>query len=161
MENTSLDNFIMENGKEVTENNMQLLDKEQVEKKLNTPIKLAYDNDTPIPGENINNKLDMSLSGINEATALDSLITKSAIIKAEKEKEQIVKTKKLTKAEREKYRKEFIDSLMYQQGENYYQANHYIMDGRTKRRVRKKIENDFDKGRYDKFLIPGHTNLNG
>lgn len=154
----SLDNFIVENGTEVKD--IEMIDKEKVEEKLNTKIKLAYGDSGPIPGESINNKLDNALNDINKDSALDSLIIKSAMVKAEKEKEA-AKPKKLTKAEREKHRERFIESLMYQQGEEYFQKHHYIMDGRTKRRVRKKIENDFNKGRYDKYLIPGHSNLNG
>lgn len=153
----SLDNFIVENGTEV--NNIQMIDKEKVADRLNNTIKLAYGDSGPIPGESINNKLDNALSDINKESALDSLIVKSAMVKAEKE--ALAKPKKLTKAEREKHRERFIESLMYQQGEEYFQKHHYIMDGRTKRRVRKKIENDFNKGRYDKYLIPGHSNLNG
>ena len=44
--------------------------------------------------------------------------------------------------------KEFVDYMMYQQEEAYFTQNHYIMDGRTKRRVRKMIERNYDKGRY-------------
>ena len=38
--------------------------------------------------------------------------------------------------------------MMYQQEEAYFTQNHYIMDGKTKRRVRKMIERNYDKGRY-------------
>ena len=40
--------------------------------------------------------------------------------------------------------------MLYQQGELYYQQHHYIMDGRTKRKIRKRIERDYDKGRFNK-----------
>ena len=54
-----------------------------------------------------------------------------------------------------------MESMMYQQGEAYYQKHHYIMDGKSKRKLRKRLEREFNKGKYDKFLLSNSgTNLN-
>lgn len=160
MQDSNLDEFIMENGTEL-KNDIQVLSKEETDKKFENNFQILYDNDKPIPGNNVTNKIS-GLEDINEQTALDSLIIKSAMIKAEKEKaEEDRQRKKLTKKDREAVKKQFVDSLMYQQEEDYYQKHHYVMDGKTKRGTRKRIERDFDKGRYDKFLMQDRKTLNG
>lgn len=160
MQNSKLDEFIMENGTEL-KNDIQVLSKEETDKKFENNFQILYDNDKPIPGNNVTNKIS-GLEDINEQTALDSLIIKSAMIKAEKEKaEEDRQRKKLTKKDRESMKKQFVDSLMYQQEEDYYQKHHYVMDGKTKRGTRKRLERLFDKGRYDKYLIQDRKSLNG
>ena len=144
MQDSNLDEFIMENGTEL-KNDIQVLSKEETDKKFENNFQILS-----------------GLEDINEQTALDSLIIKSAMIKAEKEKaEEDRQRKKLTKKDREAVKKQFVDSLMYQQEEDYYQKHHYVMDGKTKRGTRKRIERDFDKGRYDKFLMQDRKTLNG
>lgn len=157
MQNDNLDDFIMQNGNEIS-SDMKILDNKEVDMKFDDKFTLSYGNDTPIPGENTINKIN-GLEDINEKTALDSLIIKSALIKAKKENEE-KQTKKLTKKDREPLKKQFIDSMMYQQEEDYYQKHHYMMDGKTKRGTRKRLERLFDKGRYDKYLLQNRKSLN-
>ena len=77
MQDNNLDQFIMENGSEL-KNDMQVLSKEETDKKFENSFQILYDNDKPIPGNNVTNKIS-GLEDINEQTALDSLIIKSAL----------------------------------------------------------------------------------
>lgn len=157
MQQDNLDNFIIENGEKINES-IRILSDTEVDKKLDDNFHPLYGDDTPIPGKNVVNKIN-GIESINKETALDSLIAKSALIKAKNEAQ--IEKKKLTKKTREEKKKQFIESMMYQQEEEYYQKHHYVMDGKTKRSVRKRIERDFDKGRYDRYLIDNHKSLNG
>lgn len=119
--------------------------KTEINEEMERTASFAYDNgNTPIPGEDVDYKIKEQLNSINENTALNSLVTAAAIAKAQNEKP------KLTPTQKAEQRKQFIDAMMYQQGELYYQQHHYIMDGKTKRAVRKRIERDYDKGRFNK-----------
>lgn len=157
MQQDSLDNFIIENGETVNES-MRILSDREIDMKLDDSFHPLYGDDTPIPGKNVVNKIN-GIDSINKDSALDSLIAKSALIKAKNEAQD--EKKKLTKKTREAKKKQFVESMMYQQEEEYYQRHHYVMDGKTKRGVRKRIERDFDKGRYDKYLVDNHKSLNG
>ena len=79
---------------------------------------------------------------------MNTLITQAAIAKAKSESDIREKTK-----QKHEQRTQFIESMMYQQGELYYQQHHYMMDGKTKRRVRRAIERAYDKGKYNKSGI--------
>lgn len=151
LNNVSLDNYVINNGTEFNENDVKFVSKDKIKDMVNNQF--AYDDNSPIPGDNIDDKINNAVSSINKETALDSLITKAAIIKAKKEAES---EKTVSKEEKAAAKKQFIDAMMYQQGELYYQQHHYIMDGRTKRATRKRLERDYDKGRFKKY-----TNLNG
>ena len=119
---------------------------------LNIPKhKLAYDDNTPIPGENVD--LDNTIAEINENTALDNLITKSAIYKAQSEKNVLY-----NKQEESRIRKQIIDMILYNEGEAFYQKYHYTMDGKTKRRIRRTIEKNYDNGKYN--YLKTTSNLN-
>ena len=157
MQQDNLDKFIMENGEDVNES-MRILSDAEVNTKFDDNFHPLYGDDTPIPGGNVIHKIN-GIESINKESALDSLIAKSAIIKAKNEAQE--EKKKLTKKDRESKKKQFVDSMMYQQEEDYYQKHHYVMDGKTKRGVRKRIERDFDKGRYHRFLTDNHKSLNG
>ena len=154
--NLDLDSLMIKEGEEINENDIKTVNKQDVEKQINNPF--AYDSNTPIPGEAIDDKISEQINSIDENSALDSLITKAAIIKAKNESAN--KNKKLSKEELEKIKKNFCEQLFYQQQEDYYTKHHYIMDGKTKRRVRKTIERNFDKGRYNKFLYNTGKSLN-
>ena len=122
-----------------------MIRKDEINEEMMKNTAFAYDNgNTPIPGENVDYKIKEQLDSINENTAMDSLITAAAIAKAQNEKPSLTPTQKVEK------RKQFIESMMYQQGEFYYQQHHYIMDGKTRRALRKRIERDYDKGRFNK-----------
>lgn len=147
--NPALDSLVQTYGEELMEK-LQVRDKKEILEK--DKMKLSYADNGPIPGQTLESLLDNQLSGINENTALDSLITKSAAIKSKQEAAQ----RPLTLAEKEHAKKQFVDMMMYQQGEAFYEKYHYMMDGQTKRRIRHKIEKDYDKGKYNKKA----TNLN-
>ena len=155
--NFNLDSFVQENGEEINET-LNIISKEEIQNKLNNKF-IYEDTETPIPGEQISDKIDNTLNNINEANALDSLITKAAIVKAENEKK---KTKKhLTPQERNEVRDQFVDSMLYQEGEAYYQRHHHMMDGKTKRKTKRMIITAFNKGKYDKFILNNmNNNLN-
>ena len=122
-----------------------MIRKDEINEEMMKNTAFAYDNgNTPIPGEEVDYKIKEQLDSINENTALDSLITAAAIAKAQNEKPS------LTPAQKAEKRKQFVESMMYQQGELYYQQHHYIMDGKTRRALRKRIERDYDKGRFNK-----------
>ena len=159
-DNFSLDTFVKENGQQITEDSIKTISKEVIEKKVNNFI--YEDSDTPIPGQSIDNKLTNQLDNMNENIALDSLITKAAMTKAKNEANNEMKTNKLSAKERMQYKKNFIESMMYQQGESYYQKHKCMMDGKTKRNTRRHLEKEFDKGKFDKYIIQNlyHYNLN-
>lgn len=153
--NFNLDSFVKENGEELKEN-LKLLPKEEIQNKLDKTF-IYEDVETPLPGEKISDKLNKQIESITEESALDSLITKAAIAKAEKEKVK----RRLTAKERAEVRDQFVESMMYQEGEAFYQKHHHIMDGTTKRRTKAKIISNFNKGRYDKYILNNSgTNLN-
>ena len=154
--NLDLDSLMIKEGEEINENDIKTVNKQDVEKQINNPF--AYDSNTPIPGEDIDDKISEQINNIDKNTALDSLITKAAIIKAKNESTN--ENKKLSKEELEKVKKNFCEQLFYQQQEDYYTKYHSMMDGKTKRRVRKTIERNFDKGRYNKFLYNTGKSLN-
>lgn len=143
----NLEQLIQRTGEIIPMEELQkaLTRKTEINEEMERTASFAYDNgNTPIPGEDVDYKIKEQLNSINENTALDSLVTAAAIAKAQNEKPL------LTPAQKAEKRKQFIDAMMYQQGELYYQQHHYIMDGKTKRAVRKRIERDYDKGRFNK-----------
>lgn len=143
----NLEQLIQRTGEIIPMEELQkaLTRKTEINEEMERTATFAYDNgNTPIPGEDVDYKIKEQLNSINENTALDSLVTAAAIAKAQNEKP------KLTPTQKAEQRKQFIDAMMYQQGELYYQQHHYIMDGKTKRAVRKRIERDYDKGRFNK-----------
>ena len=152
--NFNIDEFVQENGEELKEE-LNIIPKEKIQDKLDRSF-IYEDEETPIPGENISDKIDNTLNSINENSALDSLITKAAIVKAEKEKEKV--KRRLTPKERAQVKDNFIESMMYQEGEAYYQKYHHIMDGTTKRRTKAKILSNFNKGRYDRYILANSQN---
>ena len=82
--NFNLDSFVKENGEELKED-LKIIPKEQIQEKLSRSF-IYEDSETPMPGEKISDKIDKQLNSITEESALDSLITKAAIAKAENEK---------------------------------------------------------------------------
>jgi hypothetical protein len=155
--NFDLDSFVQENGEKLTEE-LKIIPKEQIQEKLDKSF-IYEDSETPIPGEQISNKIDNNINAITKESALDSLITKAAIAKAKKESEQV--KRHLTPKERNQVKDQFIESMMYQEGEAFYQKYHHIMDGQTKRRTKARILSNFNKGRYDKYILKNpNNNLN-
>lgn len=145
----TLNNYITENGSVIDNEtlNKMLLSKDKVQDRIERSY--AYDDgNTVIPGTPIDNNLDKQVETLNEESGMNTLITQAAIAKAKSESDIREKTK-----QKHEQRKQFIESMMYQQGELYYQQHHYMMDGKTKRRVRKAIERAYDKGKYNKSGI--------
>lgn len=154
MEN-NLDDFIQKNGVEVTNeqlDNIMVTDKRDAEIREDVKPDYAYDiYDEPIPGQDvIADRINSQINNINENTAMNSLIIQSAMIKAKNENDETVKSikKEMSAEEKAAAKKQFVESMLYQQGELYYQQHHHIMDGKTKKGVRKRIERDYDKGRF-------------
>lgn len=146
---TSLDDFVIKNGEEMT-SEPQMVPKESILSKLSNTY--AYDSNIPIPGETINDEKIMSnINDINENTALSSLIANAAMIKAKKEKNTV------TKEQLNKLKEDFCKQLLQQQEDEYYNKHGFIMNGQLKRRTRKIIEKNFDKGKYNKYLQPAKS----
>lgn len=141
MEANSLDELIEKEGVEVTEKNYR-----------ENTNRFAYDTTSPIPGQNTDIVTD--IDNITEDTALDALVVKSAMAKARAEK----KENTITPAQMRAAKKQIVDMLMYNEGEAYYQKYHYIMDGKTKRKVRRMLEKNFDKGKYNHFFTTNNLN---
>ena len=133
--------------------------KETVDKASQQLNSHPYGESGPMPGDRIGVEKYMDeAKNITKESAINSMLAQSAIYKAQREAaEQQNQPKKLTKEEREARKKQVVDYLMYQQEEAYFLQHHYIMDGKTKRRVRAMISRNYDKGKYK----PKSTNLNG
>lgn len=129
----NLEKLVMMEGEKT--DNLEVIPKENVINKLN----FAYNMDTPIPGKNPEDKFDSILDNMNKETALDDLVKKSAIIKGNAEK---------NKPDAAAMKKQFVESMLYSQGEQFFEKHHYMMDSQTKRRIRRKIEKDYDAGKF-------------
>lgn len=152
MENSNkelIDRLAMEAGEvvenpqtleEITESMAEKL-AENASRKANS---YAYGSGGPTPGESIDNELDRILDVPSEGME-DELVRQVAIMKAKNESER---SKRETAAERERKKKEVCDYILYQTEQNYYMKNHFMMDGKTKRRTYRKILRDYDNGKY-------------
>ena len=148
MKNDLYDSLATECGEAVNETvktvtgNEVMQELKKVDKTVNS---YAYGSSGPIPGDTIESYLD-DVANVNKEDAISNLVAQSALLKAKSETEQNKSV--LTKEEKARQKKQFVDYMMYQQEEAYFTQNHYIMDGKTKRRIRKMIERNYDKGRY-------------
>ena len=145
MEDTNklYDELAQECGEKVTETEYKVVDADTlVSDVIEEKPQFAYaDSDKPIPGTNYVLESD----NMTKNQAIEDMIMKNAIMKAQKEQSDATKKKQYTKEEIEQKRKEYVDYMVYQQGEAYYLQNHYIMDARTKRRTRKYFEKMWEK----------------
>lgn len=116
----------------------------------------AYGGDCPMPGEAIADKISENVE-VSKTDAVNQMIQQAALLKAEKEAEEREKNRVLSPEEKAERKKSVIDYLMYQQEEAYFTKYHYVMDGKTKRGTRKRLERMYDKGRFKNF---GITDLN-
>ena len=131
----TLENLIKLEGEETED--LEVVSKENVIDKLN----FAYNMDTPIPGKDATDKFDSILDDMNKTTAMDNLIKKSALLKSKAQR---------SNADNAAAKKQFVESMLYSQGEQFFEKHHYMMDAQTKRRIRRKIEKDYDAGKYTK-----------
>jgi len=156
--NEIYDELATECGEVVNEDEVKFIDKEIGEKKVdelitkgeNESVSFAYSSyDDLEPGKPIGDKIDFKASSTREE-GLEFLVEKTAKLKALKEKAEKEKQKKeqISKKEYEARKKEFIDSMMYMQGEAFFTEHHHVMDGKTKRRLRRTIERQYDKGKF-------------
>lgn len=139
MEAEALDEYIEKNGSDVSV------------KFWKDNSQLSYNTDSPIPGQEVvyNHTVDT-----DENIALNNLIIKSAMAKAHSEAE-IAKSN----AEEERIKKQIIDTMMYNEGEIYYQKYHYVMDGKTKRKLKRMIEKKYNEGKYDYLKTTSNLNM--
>lgn len=146
------DSLAAEVGEPVDEKNLHKISKLDADREIyeNTKNqnKYMYDTGCPIPGETINSYLD-DISKVDKEKAVDNMLSHSAILKLKAENE---KNKKLSLKEKAEKKKRTVEYFLYQEEENFYTKNHYIMDGLTRRRTRRIIEKNYDKGRYDTSL---------
>lgn len=167
--NAVLDELTTEVGERVDENKevAQFIDKETVQEEVNKSSLNSYiyeDRDLPLPGKK--GAMEESFSRITESSkqiAQEGLVKSAAILKARKEAEERKARGILTKEEKMRQREEVCRELLRQAEEAYFVEHHYIMDGTTKRRTRKMIERNYDKGRYTKRSDKGNkgkVNLN-
>lgn len=113
----------------------------------------AYDTNSPIPGETVDYDDKITKGEIDETTALDDLITKSAIAKAANENKVINSIK-----EQQRIKAQIIDAIFYNEEQAFYQKHRHMMDGKTKRRVKRIIEKNYNAGKYD--YLKTTSNLN-
>lgn len=148
----NLDDLVAKKGTPIDVNSIKYIDKKVIEETINNTF--AYDDsNTIIPGKDVEYKINEQINSLNEQTGLDSIITQAALLKAKKEKEEHDKLNQNNIANQLGDKKHFVEQMLYQQGELYYQLHHYIMDGRTKRITRKRIEKAYDKKKFPKDNI--------
>ena len=154
--NNLYDDLAKDCGEVVNNNEIDFIDKEVGENKVNELIEkgkqvsFAYSSPFDMePGKPIGDKIDTKTSTTREE-GIEFLVEKTAMLKALKEKAEKEKEKKnqVSKEEYEKRKKEFIDSMMYMQGEAFFTKNHHLMDGKTKKRLRRSIERKYNKGKF-------------
>ena len=115
---------------------------------------LAYNEGVPLPGADLSDMFNR-VATVDESNAIDGVIAQNAMKKVMEEAEQ---ERKETAEERRRRREADIASIMYRAEEEYFIQHKHVMDGRTKRRTKKMIEHDYDKGRYNRRI---KSNLNG
>lgn len=130
---------------------------EQIDK-IKVKKKFAYEDDTTIlpDSEYVNRQLDETLNKeISKEDAVENMLYKTAVLKARNESEDMKEL--LSKEEYEQQKKEIVNYLLYQQEQAYYSEYKFMMDGKTKRKIRKKLEREYDAGKYR----PNKSKLNG
>jgi hypothetical protein len=115
---------------------------------------LAYSEGVPLPGADLTDMFNR-VATVDESNAIDGVIAQNALKKVREEAEQ---ERRQNAEERKRQREADIASIMYSAEEQYFLEHKHVMDGRTKRRTKKRIEHDYDKGRYTKRV---KSDLNG
>ena len=144
--NSLYDELAQDCGEVVKENEIKTTEGDEVVEKINKSMnEFAYGGAELAPGESLDGFFS-EMTSVDEDKAVNKMLSEAAILKMKKEQE--AEKRVLTKEQRMAQKKEVCEYLMYQQEEAYFKQNHFIMDGKTKRRVRKMIERNYDKGRY-------------
>lgn len=149
-----LDRLAQEEGEVVNKKNYVVLENDNATTAVKTAAKKInehpYGDGGPVPGDSVSKYMD-NAKNITKDSAINNMINQAALYKAQKESEEAKKSeqsKPLTKKEKEAQRKEIIEYMLHQQEEAYFIQNHYIMDSRTKRRMKAIITHNYDKGMY-------------
>lgn len=152
--NEMLNSLVQENGEPVVEEEMIVVeDKDKIKSAVNkTRNKLAYDDrDIPLPGQEMNIDMFRNLTNSDKETGIKRLITEAALLKAEEEQaEEARRAKARNIAEQ---RADILKTIMYQQEQEYFKKNKCMMSGQQKRKLKRIIERNFEKGMYDKYII--------
>ena len=115
---------------------------------------LAYNEGVPLPGADLSDMFNR-VATVDESNAIDGVIAQNAMKKVREEAER---ERKETAEEKRRRREADIASILYNAEEAYFLEHKHIMDSRTKRRTKKIIERDYDKGRYNRRI---KSDLNG
>lgn len=146
------DQLAVECGEPVNENSFKTVDPDVAEEQVKqTKIrkKFAYeDTETILPDAANTERVikNTTQKPITKQEAVDNMLLKTAIMKVQTEKDEI--SKLVDKEEAERVKKDIVEQLLYQQEQAFYVERKHMMDGKTKRRIRKMIERDYDKGKY-------------
>lgn len=146
--NTELDELMLKSG-EVVKNESIIKNNEYKDKVINAldneyANTYAYGDIGPIPGTPVEMNTGVSIDNTEDERKAGNrrLIAAAAQMKLRKEMEEFNK-----KSDKEKIRTYVISALMQQQEREYLEKHHYVMSGDIKRRTRKSIERQYDKGR--------------
>ena len=161
MENKEiLDELAVECG-EVVEEPVAVIDAKDAEKELKKIAnrkRFAYDDGAyALPGSDETFKeLDEELGKeVSKDEAIENMLMKTAVMKVQNKDAEVERLVKKEQAAQEK--KEIIAYLMQQQESAYFEQNGFIMSGDIRRRTRKMLEKQYDKGKFR----PNKTTLNG
>lgn len=155
--NEVFDSLAEDCGEVITEDTevIEVTDKKKISDAINRQEnKFAYDDrNIPMPGQEMDDKLFRDLTNSDKDTGVKRLLAEAAILKAESEREaeKEQSAKKFVPSKEQK--EELIKQILYDQERMYFEKYKYMMSGKQRRTLRKKIEKNFDKGRYNKFLI--------
>ena len=154
--NTVMGDIVKEVGEPVSDDEAILVNDNKSEL-LNVvdKAKHTYDydgqSDLPIPGEE--QVYDKTLYNSNSAQGVKELINMTATLKAEKEKKTEDEKKKFAQRKAQ-MKPELVSQIMYQEEQAYFEKNKHMLSGSDRRRLRRIIEKNYDKGRYNKYIIP-------
>lgn len=133
-------------------------DAQKALKKINNRKRFAYDDGAyALPGSDETFKeLDEELGKeVTKDEAIENMLMKTAVMKVQNKDPEVERLVKKEQAAQQK--KEIIDYLMEQQEAAYFEEHKFIMSGDIRRRTRKILERQYDKGKFR----PNKTTLNG
>lgn len=155
-----LDELAVECG-EVIEEPVTVIESEEAQKafkKINNRKRFAYDDEAyALPGSDETFKeLDEELGKeVSKDEAIENMLMKAAVMKVQNKDPEVERIVKKEQAAQE--RKEIVAYLLQQQEAAYFEQNGFVMSGDIRRRTRKMIEKQYDKGKFR----PNKTTLNG
>lgn len=159
--NELYDQLAKECGEKVENTDYKTVSSEAANEQVNkTSFKTRYayeDEETVLPDAANTDRVikDTVMKPVSKKEAIDNLLYQTALMKTQAEQDEI--NELVSKEEAQRLKKDIVEQLLYQQEQSYYGQYKHMMDGKTKRRVRKMIERDYDKGKYK----PNQNKLNG